>query len=493
MPAATLFDAPDAIERPLFTGRDLMSLLFKHQLTILLCFVTVAALVAAGLWALPATYLSEAKLLVKTEQQGTPSFLSGIAAYRETRDADPPNRKMETEMEILGTRALAEEVVKELGLTYRDVYHAPYVYLMDPIADLAERWLYDWFGVAKDPDRYGFRDTVDEFRKSYTVQPLKSKSAETNSNLIRVTLRAVNPAVADKALNLLLQKYVRYSASLDRNAGRQAYEIVERNVREAAVLVAKTQEKLNRIMAVKGMSVRPASPLVEAAAKAARGARRTPVAYDEAPREPEDRMALAASRLVVPTEPEVKGALGDENAIAMMKAKLASVELELSQAKLVYTDNTERVRLLEASAKDLRDKIRRESARSANDETQLIAVQRDMRIAEDIYLDLQRKARQIALYLALSPTQLDNRVVVESALPPDGSEWKKSVVVGIVGALAGLLLGLALAGMREYMDHRLQAPLEAERHLGMPVLGVVPQLSGAQRRRTLDPAAVGRI
>ena len=40
-------------------------------------------LAGAALWFLPPTYVAEAKVLIKTEQEGGPAFYSGLAAYRE--------------------------------------------------------------------------------------------------------------------------------------------------------------------------------------------------------------------------------------------------------------------------------------------------------------------------------------------------------------------------------------------------------------------------
>jgi capsular polysaccharide biosynthesis protein len=46
--------------------------------------------------------------------------------------------------------------------------------------------------------------------------------------------------------------------------------------------------------------------------------------------------------------------------------------------------------------------------------------------------------------------------------------------------MAGLALGLLLAGIREYFDHRLQSTQDVERYLGMDTLGIVPELHKAK-------------
>jgi hypothetical protein len=69
-----------------------------------------------------------------------------------------------------------------------------------------------------------------------------------------------------------------------------------------------------------------------------------------------------------------------------------------------------------------------------------------------------------------------------------------AVVVGrrggavVPGLAAGLLLGLLAAAARELRGDRMRSAGEAERALGVPVLGAVPTLSGRTRRALVAPA-----
>jgi len=47
---------------------------------------------------------------------------------------------------------------------------------------------------------------------------------------------------------------------------------------------------------------------------------------------------------------------------------------------------------------------------------------------------------------------------------------------GLIGLLIGLLAGIALAFVIERLDDTLKTPEDAERHLGLPVIGVVPRV-----------------
>ncbi len=152
------------------TRRDVLNLLFKHLWVVLGTFLLVASIVWTGIAMLPATYVAKAKLLIRVEQQGTPSFMSGIAAYRDARDADPASRKLETEMGLLTARPLAEDVVSKLDIDYRSVYHPPYVHYLEPVSAFVaqiEGW---WYGRPPAPSARGFTETVVAFGRALEVK-----------------------------------------------------------------------------------------------------------------------------------------------------------------------------------------------------------------------------------------------------------------------------------------------------------------------------------
>ena len=60
--------------------------------------------------------------------------------------------------------------------------------------------------------------------------------------------------------------------------------------------------------------------------------------------------------------------------------------------------------------------------------------------------------------------------------------------VGLTGLVAGLLLGLVLAALRELGGARMRTPRQAEWALGAPVLGAIPTLSAKARNACFVPA-----
>ena len=92
--------------------------------------------------------------------------------------------------------------------------------------------------------------------------------------------------------------------------------------------------------------------------------------------------------------------------------------------------------------------------------------------------------------------QLDDArpfVAVEAMLslaPPAAGGPSPDRIGAWRGLVAGLLAGLLLAGLRELRGQRMRSPREAERALGVPVLGSLPTLSAKARAACFGPPDV---
>ena len=474
-----VFTPASSVDGPAFTSRDVVSSLFKHRRIILTCFLVVTLLITLGMLALPPTYTAEGKVLVNTEQQGNPSIFSGVAAYREQIEADPVNRKLETEMELITTREISERVVRDLHLNYSQVYHKPLTVLLRPAADLIDRFKVEVLGRPEDPDIYGFRGTVKEFNAGIAVEPLKSKSAETTSNMIHITLKAADPHTAQTALQSLLEQYVGQTVEEGGKLERAAYDIVDQNLKIAAKDLETIREKRREFLSKEGANLSAASADISSA--------------------PDSTDFGAPSDLSsTPQSPGVSGAPGtaDESStsgglatIGSLRARLVQAELKLENMRRVYTDESENVRTLNAEIGALKERIEAELATMASSDKTMATLDLEAKAAEQEYVDLRRKLEQISLFLKLNPAQSYNRQISEPPLLPKTSEWKKNLLVTLLGSLGGLMLGLGVAGFREYTDHRLSSAWAVEAHLGLKALAVISQLSERELSEVLRQRA----
>ena len=437
------FDISDSdAQQTTFTGRDLLRLVFKHKYLIFSTHIMITIAIAAGMFSLPPVYTSSGKVLVKTEQQGNPDFFSGVAAYDKQQASDPVNRKMETEMELVEARPIAEQVVRELNLTYWDIYHKPYVHLLAPVADLYDQIMEDYLGLSPDPEKRGFSDTVTALIKSMQVSPVKTKSSETTSNLIQISLKAPSDELVTNNLQKIMEIFIGHDSEIKQKAGKEAYAIVSAQTESAYKLLREAQDTLKKFLADSSYDVSKGN-------------------------------TLSTAR--------------DNETIVLLKEQLLEKQLELIEARELYRADSEKVLKLEKSINKLKLRVSDEVSHSAETNNRLLVLEREVSLAEKQYLDLKRRLSQISLYLDMNAQYLSNRIIVEPAVMPRESSWKKDVVLTILGSFAGLAFGFGLAGLREYADHTVSSIGEVNRLYGIEVLGTVNKLDKKTIQASLNP------
>jgi uncharacterized protein involved in exopolysaccharide biosynthesis/Mrp family chromosome partitioning ATPase len=433
-----IFNLNSQDEEASITRRDILRVLFKHKNVIMMFFLVVTVLVTLGLIYLPPVYIAKGKMLIKTERQGNPTFFSGIASYEERRQSDPVNRTMETEMELVEARPIAEEVVKELNITYHQVYHKPYVHFLLPIEVVVD-WVSGFFELPSDPKKQGFDDTVSELVKSIQVAPVKSKSSDTTSNIIEMTIRTHDKDLASKALKGIMKAYQRHNTHINKEAGERAYQIIEKRKNEAYAVVEVNQSEYEVFVA--GM---------------------------------QSAQELHNAKL---TKHKSVTSPGDVTSIALLKKQIIEKELKLGELKQSYSPNHIPVRQLQKSLDSLKKRIAVETIIYANNDSKLRGLQRKLEASENIYMELEKKLAQIRIYLDMNESQTQSRIIVEPPLAPRKSEWKKDVLMGALGSLAGLIMGIGFAGYREYNDQRIETTKEIQRYFGFEILGTIPELT----------------
>ena len=89
--------------------------------------------------------------------------------------------------------------------------------------------------------------------------------------------------------------------------------------------------------------------------------------------------------------------------------------------------------------------------------------------------------------------------VLDPASAPTRPESPQRLLINAGGVLLGLLLGLVIAGLLEFMDTTYHTESDVVTALSLPVLAVVPALQTAadvreaRRRRLLAAVAVGVV
>jgi uncharacterized protein involved in exopolysaccharide biosynthesis len=415
------------------TLRDVLRQMFKYWATIAICFFVVTGLALVGLAFQPPVYQASAKVLVQTEQQGTPSFLSGITAYRDPQDPEPQDRRIETEIQLLMSRSNVEAVVQQLGITKSMLIQAPLDNLLAhlPVA-------------AKPKTAAQLRsETVTLFMKALSVEPLRSKTADTTSNVFEAHFACVDKTLAPRALAALLQQYVRFGTEHSRELGETAFRLVDAKTSEVAEELKDLDDRIQALTILHAS--RPDVP--------------TDVAAGDAP---------SAASLPNPRT-------ATQSSIALLRTEAIELQAKLEDARQSFTDDSPTVRHLTEQLRELQYRLRTGVQANAELDTGIERLQRQRALTLDRFKELRAKRDQIELYLQLNPVVSDARVVTEAPVPPEKPNVKIKLIISLAAPIAGLLLGLLIAGVREYFDHRLESAADVKRYLGLETLAVVPR------------------
>jgi succinoglycan biosynthesis transport protein ExoP len=448
---AELFAPGRAAERELagFGLRDGLQLLFKHFGLIVGSAVLVTALVWGGTAMQPSVYEGSAQVWVKTEQQAMPSFLSGMASYRDTVVPDPVNRKLETEMALLLSQDSAARVVDRLGVRAEQLQRAPMDVVAERLAPLGAQ-LRRIVGAkaaalpSVDAQAAKRQALIEAFLAGFKVEPQHSKGADTTSNILEIRFAAADADLVPQAIQAMIDEYLQLAARQNRRLGETTFALLETKADEARHDLAESEAQLLQFMASQG--------------------------------DRSSRSRTTGSR------DEDGGALpGSTSVVGAMKSQAVDLQRRLDELKQIYTEEASNVRSLTRSIGALEGRIRNEVRANAQADAQLSMLERQRGLAQERFVELQKRLDQIDLYLKVNPTEAESRVVTQSPSRPIKPETKKRLMVLLLGPVGGLLLGLALAGLREMLDRRLQSPEDLMRVLGIDTLAALPDVPSRPR------------
>lgn len=71
-------------------------------------------------------------------------------------------------------------------------------------------------------------------------------------------------------------------------------------------------------------------------------------------------------------------------------------------------------------------------------------------------------------------TKANSVEVIDKAIAPENPIKPNKVMNIAVAAVLGVMIGLFIVFIIEYMDNKIKTPQDIEKHIGLPILGVVP-------------------
>ncbi|WP_345944639.1 Wzz/FepE/Etk N-terminal domain-containing protein [Variovorax sp. dw_954] len=457
MPATTpLFPDRPSTSQTLISPGEIAGMLWRNGRLIASCTVLVSALALGLYFAQLPVYTSTARMLVQIDQIGTPSFLSGIAAYRESQFAEPVSRKIETEMALVLNRTNALEVVDKLGVQASQL----------PVSAIAnaKSMLAETFPALDAPEKTDNATRqgriADDMLANMSIEPVRSKTAETTSNVLEVSLASTDPEVAQRALAGMLDAYLRVSTQQNRRLGTATTNLLKSQIVSTQAELKSAEDAMVQLAVRESHDTDlTASATLAGAATGAVGTRRE------------------------------TGRGANETANAQLVTQYLELQGQLDELRQTFTDDADGVRKLKQRVADMRARLASQVRSTAANAAAFNRLERQRSLALDRYVELRRKLDQIDIYMQLTPAALDGRIVVDPPSVPDGREARRKKLVALSGPFAGFLLGLLLVTLKQFLCPRMQSRREVERLLGAPVLGALPTFADRPASPTPQDAA----
>ncbi|WP_129724995.1 YveK family protein [Xylanivirga thermophila] len=91
--------------------------------------------------------------------------------------------------------------------------------------------------------------------------------------------------------------------------------------------------------------------------------------------------------------------------------------------------------------------------------------------------DLANGVAQVFMDAVVETMKMDNVQVIDMAKVPDKPVKPRRMLNVTIAAVLGIMIGLLVAFILEYLDNTIKTPEDVEKYLGIPVLGTIPDIS----------------
>lgn len=485
--------------------RDFLHVLFKHKTQILLFFFAAVCSVTVGTFMMKPTFVATSQILVKIGRENlyVPAMPNSgnnpvININRE--------EQINSEIEILKSLSLAEEVVKALGPT------SLYEGLNGEGKGLLAGLLPSAMAPLSPVER-----AVLKLEKDLTVEAVKK------SNVIQVSYKNQDSRTAASVVNAMVKLYLDRHLAVYKNP--ESYNFFQEQSRllkdrlaraEDGLKAFKEKHDLSSLQEQRSLLLREDSAL------------RTAVNQTESQiMETQNRIGELRRQLTSVPRTIPQGEEIDHNPYLISTLQARLIELQLKEKDLLtkYTEQSRLVRNVKEEIDMVRGKLEEQetkrygksssglnvtyqrleqelfqneaelkalTAKQKTQSAQLAGSQKQLEKLNQLEVRLNQLEREVdvdrqnyRLYLtkfeesrisnAMDSEKIANVSLLEPARAPLKPVSPRVLLNLVLGIFLGAFGGLGLAFFTEYLDNSLEKPEQAETALGIPVLASVPK------------------
>ncbi|MGB0513777.1 MAG: GumC family protein, partial [Wenzhouxiangellaceae bacterium] len=343
------------------------------------------------------------------------------------------------------------------------------------------------------------RGAAATLRSRLSVDPVR------NSNLVRISISAFDPAFAARMANAVVDEYIRSTMTRRFDAGTQAREFLEDQLQEMRISLERADQALldfaqrNQVADLEQRINMANSTLQDLNTRLSEvetelvqlGSFKLMIERGQAAdinliNETDEIRQLRQQRATLATEyaslsPRFKD---DYPTLVELREQMDAISDQIAEERtLAIRGILSRFNTLSAEAESLRDAIeQREGAILALNQqgVQYNILKRDFETNRELYDGLLQRMKEIGVAAGVRE---NNIAVIDEALPA-GGPFKPNLSRNLMIALAiGLMAGVGLALLLEFFDSTVHRTEDLEALTGRPVLGLVPVVKARDMRQ----------
>jgi succinoglycan biosynthesis transport protein ExoP len=469
----------------LHEGRQYLAIVHKRRALVATC--VLVSLIVAVLYNYTTRPLYQATAQIQIDRDA-PDILPNKQVVR----VAVTNDYLQTQYQLLVGRALAERVVERLELQKSEEFQTGP--LVSPWERFRTKFLGQPLAATVDNDGIPLLPAVAAFRSRLRVEPIPG------TQLVNLRFTAYKPDVAALAVNAVAQAYIEQTLESRFNDSSEATGWLSERIREQQTKFDAAQHALQEYREREGLMddrQEGANAKLANLSGAMLAARTQRIAKE----------ALLAQLRSLPVS-QVTSAAAVASLPGIAALRMQRVELEHEQARLSESlgeKHPEMVRihrqmqvLDDKIAAEVETTIRTLQAEILTAREQELGLGSTLQSAKNEALDGNRKSIQYealkrevdsnrdllqglimrAKQSGIEGEQTHSNVrVIEKAEMPRAPMWPQKTRNYELALMIGLGLGIGLCVFFEHLDNTFKTPEDITRHLGLPFLGMVPDVS----------------
>ncbi len=475
-----------------------VDMFMRRRWTITAVAVTLFAGVALVALSAPKQYTAMAQVSIDLHRRNladvTPDDAQGDSVMADAS-------RMETEINILQSRTVAERVLARIGMPPRKAG-----------SGLGLQTAIRTFVAAYLPKRATKKLAAPESVLDQEIDDLKKGVAVTregNSYIIDVSAEASDPEWAAKKANAFVDEYINYKLKSQVRTTEQANSWLNSTLTELGREVVAADAAVAQYRSAHNLDLAGSSTIIEQNLSAVNDKLVT-ARSDQA--EAEARYSTAKSQLAAGSSGEDVGEALASPVVQGLRAQRAQVSERMTELQARYGPKHPDVSRTQQQLNDLDAQIQAEIRRilsnlaaqaqvarqrtasleaslhkaggdlatSENASVQLNELLRKQEAARTTYQQYLSRAKQTS---ASEDLPNSNARVLAMATVPLAPSKPKPLMAVMLGLGAGLLGGISVMFGFEFLQRGFHDPDDAERRLGVPGLSAIPSLASTLRRR----------